>query len=104
MEWFEELKEDDINIEDLDDRYKNIAEQVGIKNFIKLIKEVGGINYYVPKIDTFLKGVRNKKIKQDYNGYNLKELSKKYNLTQRQIRNIVKEIEPGRQLSLFENC
>lgn len=102
MEWFEELKEDDIEIEDLDERYKNIVEQIGIKNFIKLIKETGGINFYVPKIDTFLKGVRNKKIKQDYNGYNLKELSKKYNLTQRQIRNILKESEPDGQLSLFE--
>lgn len=102
MEWFEELKEDDIEIEDLDERYKNIVEQIGIKNFIKLIKETGGINFYVPKIDTFLKGVRNKKIGQDYNGYNLKELSKKYNLTQRQIRNILKESEPDGQLSLFE--
>lgn len=102
MEWFEELKEDDIKVEDLDERYKNIVEQIGIKNFIKLIKETGGINFYVPKIDTFLKGVRNKKIKQDYNGYNLKELSKKYNLTQRQIRNILKESEPDGQLSLFE--
>lgn len=103
MEWFEELKEDDVNIEDLDERYKNIVERVGIKGFMELIKEVGGINFYVPKIDTFFKEARNKKIRQNYNGYNLKELSKKYNLTQRQIRNILKENKPAGRLSLFEN-
>jgi len=89
LKWYEDIDvENEISFDDIDKRYRYIAQKMGIKAFVSLVKILGGVNYYVPTVETFLKNIRNKKILAEYNGYNTKELSKKYNLTKEQIHNI----------------
>ncbi len=82
--------------------YREIAEEIGIKNFVKLSELIGGTTFYIPKSDTFLRPVRDLKIKEEFNGYNHADLGKKYNLSERWIRNICGEGHVKGQCSLFD--
>lgn len=56
----------------------------------KLVKEFGGCSIFIPKLDNFIKPSRNAMIKEDYcNGMNYNQLSRKYGLSDRQLRAIV---------------
>ncbi len=82
--------------------YRAIAEEIGIKNFITLAELIGGTTFYIPKSDTFLRPVRDLRIKQEFNGYNHTELAKKYNLSERWIRVICGEGHAEGQCTLFD--
>lgn len=82
--------------------YKNIAEEIGVINFIKLAELVGGSTFYIPKSESFFRPVRDLRIKQDFNGYNHAELAKKYNLSERWIREICGEGHMKGQVSFFD--
>jgi Mor family transcriptional regulator len=87
--------EKNIQFEDLDSNLQIIAELIGIENTLKLVKTMGGIQLYVPKYECVIKSARNKAIKKDYNGFNCRSLSKKYGLSEMQIRNIVLNSRKG---------
>ncbi len=82
--------------------YREIAEEIGVTNFIKLAELVGGSTFYIPKSESFLRPVRDLRIKQEFNGYNHAELAKKYNLSERWIREICGEGHCKGQYSLFD--
>ena len=46
--------------------------------------------------------LKHKKIKKEYNRYNLKDLAKKYNLTTKRIKQIVCDDSLKQQLSIFD--
>jgi len=80
--------------------HKELAEIIGIENFIKLAKVLGGKTVYIPKADSFLRPARDINIKKEYNGYNQAELAKKYGLTERWVMEIC---GPAfNQLSIFD--
>ena len=72
-----------------DTLYCTIAEEIGPANLLKLSRLVGGSSFYVPIEDRLLRPLRNKKIVEEYNGYNGKELAKKYGITPRMVYNII---------------
>ena len=51
---------------------------------------MGGSSIYIPKEQTLILSLRNKNIKKEFNG-DIKILSRKYQISQSQIRNILKE-------------
>lgn len=56
-----------------------------------LIKHYGGCAVYFPKFEQLLKQERNDKIQDDYkSGLSIRAISRKYSLTERQIRSIIK--------------
>ena len=69
-----------------------LLNELGYDNTLKLTKLLGGNYQYIPKADKLLKVTRNEEICRKYNGYNLNELAKEYNLTPIQIRNICQGI------------
>ncbi|MCI5655917.1 MAG: Mor transcription activator family protein [Candidatus Pseudoruminococcus sp.] len=79
-----------ISLEDLSDRQREIAEIVGIENYIKLSKRFGGEDsIYIQKYSEIIKVVRNNEIRTKYNdGHNISELAKKYNLSERYVRKL----------------
>ena len=79
-----------ISLEDLSDRQREIAEIVGIENYIKLSKRFGGEDsIYIQKYSEIIKVVRNNEIRTKYNdGHNIPELAKKYNLSERYVRKL----------------
>ena len=53
----------------------------------KIYKTYGGVNIYVPKVSPKAK----EGIISDFNGYNFAFLAHKYNLSERKVREIVRE-------------
>lgn len=78
-------------LEDISDSYRGVVEIIGIENFIKLSDYARGDELYFPKVENIIAPARNRRIKKEWNGYNSKELADKYNLTTKQIGNILKD-------------
>ena len=76
---------------ELDPNYRAIADHIGIEAFNKLLWLCGGEHLYIPKTDKVWRRERNKRIIADFNGGNIKELARKYSLSERRIQQIVNE-------------
>ncbi len=82
---------DELKMEDIaDEQQKALAELIGIENYKKLVETFGGSSIYVYKRDSFLRTLRDKKIREEFRG-DYKVLAQKYNLTEVAIRKIVDE-------------
>lgn len=95
----EELIEDTM-LGDIGERYREIVELIGIRNFVLLSNYARGDELYFPKVENVVGPARNRRIKREYNGYNSKELADRYNLTVKQIHNIMKDEPPVGQMSI----
>lgn len=81
-----------LTIDDLDSNSRHLAELVGIEGFKNLVRVYGGTaNLYIPKADRLVIPIRDTLICREFNGANSYELSIKWNLTERYIRDIVKD-------------
>lgn len=94
--WMNELP-----VEQFPEPYQTMAREIGVRNTIKLARHFAGMGMYFPKLDDALAVVRNKRIKEEFNGSNYKDLARKYNLTERWIYEILKTEEIKDQTSLF---
>lgn len=81
-----------VKLSDLDDEQKQLASLIGLENYKSLVKEYGGLSIYIPKVEGFEMLYRNEKIKEEFDGYNYKQLAKKYGLSEVRIRVIVNDI------------
>ncbi len=92
------------NIElcDLYGEQRELAEAIGIDTYIKLVKTFGGCSIYVGKEDKINSIIRDKNIKAEFNGYNYKDLAKKYRLSERRIRDILGDDNDNLQISIFD--
>lgn len=79
-----------ITIKEIPQNNQDLAQLIGIENFKKLVKYMGGSSIYIPKEQTLTLNLRNKNIKKEFNG-DIKILSRKYQITKSQIRNILKQ-------------
>lgn len=80
------VSDQQIKLEDLYGTQKEIAELIGIENYIKLSLYFGGDNIYVQKYSEVIKVQRNSDIRKRFNGSNSEQLAKEYNLSERYIR------------------
>ncbi len=74
--------------EDVPDTLKDVVDVIGMNCFKELVRLTGGSNLYIPNENSITKPVRNKIIKEAFNG-NYKELSRKFGISEVQVRNIV---------------
>lgn len=77
---------------ELPEPYAQIAETLGIDIAIEIARMFNGECVYFPKMTTVERPLRNRKILEEFNGYNYKTLAKRYGLTEPRIRAIVKPI------------
>lgn len=89
-------------LEDIPERYQEVVRIIGVEKFAELGEYARGDEIYFPKPETIIAPARNRRIKKEYNGYNSRELAEKYDLTTRQIENILKDEPVIGQLSLFD--
>lgn len=68
--------------------WRDIAEAIGVENFYRLTKAIGGETVYIPKSESILRPVRDRHIKEEFNGYNHRDLAEKYNVTERWVREL----------------
>ena len=79
---------EELTVEDIPNSYRDIAEYIGIESFKKLVELSGGSYLYIPKESSLTRPIRNRIIRERFNG-DYKVLARKYNITEAQIRNIV---------------
>ncbi|MGL5191726.1 MAG: Mor transcription activator family protein [Paraclostridium sp.] len=78
---------------DLPSPLRDLAEIIGIDALIKIIRYYGGSSVYIPNENSILKPIRNRLIKENFNGTNYKELSKDFKISEMQVRNIINNNE-----------
>lgn len=98
------LKEllEDTGIEDIAETYKPVVQIIGIEKFVELADYAKGDELYFPKPENILAPARNRRIEQEYNGYNIKELAEKYDVTIKQIAYILRNVPHPGQLDIFD--
>ena len=74
--------------EDLPESLGDIVEVIGLDSVKELIRLAGGSSIYIPSENSVVKPVRNKIIKESFNG-DYRVLSRKFGISEVQIRNIV---------------
>lgn len=82
--------------------YREIAEAIGVDALLRLAAIVGGATFYLPKLESLLRPVRDLRIRAEFNGHNVLELATKYNISERWVRQLVGAEMPEGQLSLFD--
>lgn len=82
-----------VKYEDMTEEQQLLIDVVGMDGFVGLVQTCGGAYVYIPKRDNLVRPIRNRNIRNEFNGHNFKELAVKYGLTTMQIRNIIKEKE-----------
>ena len=80
-----------IEIEDLSAEARQIAEAIGIEGLLALAGVMGGGWVYIPHPKRLAVAARNRRIRAEFNGRNLRDLAIKNGLTVRRIRSIVAE-------------
>lgn len=93
---------EDTTMDDIAENYRPVVEIIGIEKFVELSDYAKGEELYFPKVENVIAPARNRRIKAEWNGYNSKELAEKYNLTIKQISNILKDEPLIGQQNIFE--
>lgn len=75
--------------EDVPEILQGLVDIMGIEAFIQLIKQYGGSSLYIPNENSVLKPIRNRLIKENFNGNNYKQLAKEFKISEMQVRNII---------------
>lgn len=81
-----------LQLEDLEADQRELADCIGMEAYRKLVENYAGSALYVRKPDTVTATVRNAQIQEEFNGYNYRELAKKFNLSEISIRRIVSPV------------
>lgn len=68
-----------------------LCELVGMERFLQIIDNCGGEFLYFPKRETLEMPLRRAAILRDFDGSNLRQLARKYGITERRIRGILQE-------------
>lgn len=75
-----------IRLQDLYGVQRDIAEVIGIDNYIALTKIFGGDTIYIQKYSELIKVQRNAEIRAKFDGNNSAQLAKEYDLSERYVR------------------
>ncbi len=97
------LKRDEIKLTDLKEQHRQYAEVIGAENLISLAKIYGGTNIYIPQLSELLKNQKYSCIIKEYSGDNVKELARKYNVSERTVYRLVKNIIRKAKTKPFES-
>lgn len=78
-----------LTLDDLDADQRELAECIGMEAYRKLLKNYAGSRVWVRMLDKITIPLRNKEIKDKFNGYNYGKLAWEYHLSEDSIRKIV---------------
>lgn len=89
-------------MEDIGENYRPIVEIIGLEAFVELSGLAKGDEIYIPKVENIVAPARNRRIRKEYDGYNIRDLAERYGLTTKQIANILKDEPYPGQIHLFD--
>lgn len=80
---------DKLSLDDLDEEQRELAECLGMQAYRNFITNYAGVTLTVRMPERIIIPLRNSEIKNEFNGYNLTSLARKYGLHEKTVRNIV---------------
>lgn len=98
MEWTKDLK-----VEDFDEPYSTLVEQLGVDVTLKIIELFQGQQVYFPRVEKACNAARKDLIRSEFNGYNYRELAEKYQCTDRYVRIICEDLVTRERSKPLEN-
>lgn len=93
---------EETSLKDIAEAYRPVAEIIGVQNFLLLCDYAKGDELYFPKLESALAPARNRRIRKEWDGYNTRKLAERYNLTDKQIQNILKDEQLPGQMSIYD--
>ena len=80
-----------LELDDLQEQHREIAESVGMDCFLELVKTFGGSAIYIPQMREVTKMRVYRKIAEEFDGTNIKTLASKYEVSESTVYNVVRE-------------
>lgn len=86
------MAETDRSEMDVPKQYQELVRVIGLEATMRLCREFGGTDTYIPKLDKLMTAKQRELIRQEWNGHNAEQLARKYGCTARWIRKVVEDI------------
>lgn len=80
-----------IQLDDIPEEMRIIAEELGLESFLKLVKLCSGRALYIPVLASLCRNARDREIRSRFTGGNYNQLAGEFALSARQIRKIINE-------------
>lgn len=80
-----------LNMEELSEKHRDVAEIIGLQNYILLCKNLGGSQLYIPTVESLTLNNIRKRIVKEKDILTYKELAKKYPISESTAYRIIKE-------------
>ncbi len=84
---------DKITVDDLDEKYQEIASIIGVSNYMSLCEEFGGTRIFLPKIKNLTKKYIYKKVIELKDVMSKDQLSRMFDLCSTTVYKIINEYE-----------
>lgn len=78
-----------VPMSDIPEAYRDLAEDLGMDAFLKLVRLCSGQYLYIPKWESICRNARDREIRALFNGGNYKALAIQFDLSERQIYKII---------------
>lgn len=82
---------ENITADDLQEQHRELADIIGIENLIALANYYGGTQIYIPQVEMLVKNVKYKAIVEEFDGFNIKQLAKKYDVSESTVYRLVRD-------------
>lgn len=95
--WAQDMRMEDIK----NSTVAELAEIVGIEAAMKIVEVYSGSVIYLPKMESVLASVRDRHIREEFDGTNGHKLAIRYNVSDRWVLRVVNEKQVFGQTSMF---
>ncbi len=90
-----------LEMEDLQEQHREIAEVIGLEAFKKLVEAFGGGAIYIPQQKEVIKNRVYRLVSEEYDGSNIKTLCVRYGISVTKAYDIVREqLQKGRKIEI----
>lgn len=96
--WAKDMRMDDIK----NPAMAEMAELVGIDAMMKIVECYSGSVIYIPKLESVLASIRDRHIREEYDGKNSRQLGIRYNVSESWVFRVVNRDQVYGQTSIFD--
>lgn len=96
--WAQDMRMEDIR----NDSMADLAELVGVEAMMKIVETYSGSVLYIPKMESVLAPIRDRHIREEFDGTNGHKLAIRYNVSDSWVLRVVNERQVYGQTSMFE--
>ncbi len=96
--WARDVRMEDIKSPTL----VELAELVGIETMMQIVEAYSGSVIYIPKADSVISSIRDRHIREEFDGTNSRKLAIKYNVSESWIFRVANEKQIFGQVDMFE--